>query len=116
MPSAEGASLTYGFDAYRAWCCGFGPSLRAFAEAQRRAWFVDGRSLSGADVYRDTADEIGLGVDAVTSTYGAPASRGKARAAFRALRRLRVTSTRRCCRTSHTVATGWAARLPRPLP
>ncbi|MFE1838640.1 DsbA family protein [Streptomyces sviceus] len=37
MSSAERASLTYAFDAYCAWCYGFGPTLRAFAEdnAQR---------------------------------------------------------------------------------
>ena len=32
MSSAEQVSLTYAFDAYCAWCYGFGPTLRAFAE------------------------------------------------------------------------------------
>lgn len=32
MPAPERASLTYAFDAYCAWCYGFGPTLRAFAE------------------------------------------------------------------------------------
>ncbi|WP_328835249.1 DsbA family protein [Streptomyces europaeiscabiei] len=177
MPSAEQASLTYAFDAYCAWCYGFGPTLRAFAEdnahrirlgvvsaglytgarslpiaahphlsaergtitrltgvtfgtgydravsrgttvldsaaaaaglaalrdqpgiseldaaeAMQRAWFVDGRSLSDAEVYRDIADELGLNADAVTAAYSAPAGRGKAHADFHALRRLGVTS------------------------
>ncbi|MDX3636833.1 DsbA family protein [Streptomyces europaeiscabiei] len=177
MPSAERASLTYAFDAYCAWCYGFGPTLRTFAEdnahririgvvsaglytgaralpvsayphlsaergniarltgvafgtghdralsrgttvldsaasaaglaalrdqpgiseldaaeAMQRAWFVDGRSLSDAEVYRDIAGELGLDADAVTAAYSAPAGRVKARADFRALRRLRVRS------------------------
>ena len=177
MPSAEQASLTYAFDAYCAWCYGFGPTLRAFAEdnahrirlgvvsaglytgaralpisayphlsaergdvtrltgitfgtgydravsrgttvldsaaaaaglaalrdqpgisdldaveAMQRAWFVDGRSLSDTEVYRDMADEFGLDADAVTAAFSASASRVKARADFRALRRLRVLS------------------------
>lgn len=62
------------------------------AEAMQRAWFVDGRSLSDAEVYRGTAGELGLDADAVTAAYSAPASRAKARADFRALRRLRVLS------------------------
>ncbi|WP_326731776.1 DsbA family protein [Streptomyces phaeochromogenes] len=177
MPSAERASLTYAFDAYCAWCYGFGPTLRAFAEdnahrirlsvvsaglytgaralpiaayphlsaerdhiaqltgvafgmgydramsrgttvfdsaaaaaglaalrdqpgiseldaaeAVQRAWFVDGRSLSDAEVYRNIAGELGLDADAVTEAYRSPAGRVKARADFRALRRLRVLS------------------------
>ncbi|WP_327320484.1 DsbA family protein [Streptomyces sp. NBC_01235] len=177
MPSAERASLTYAFDAYCAWCYGFGPTLRAFAEdnahrvrigvvsaglytgaralpvaayphlsaergdiarltgvafgtgydravsrgttvldsaaaaaglaalrdqpglseldaaeAMQRAWFVDGRSLSDTEVYRGIAGELGLDADAVTAAFSAPAGRVKARADFRALRRLRVLS------------------------
>ncbi|GAA3865429.1 DsbA family protein [Streptomyces lacrimifluminis] len=177
MPSVEQTSLTYAFDAYCAWCYGFGPTLRTFAEdnahrirlgvlsaglytgaralpiaahphlsadrdtitrltgvafgtgydralsrgtavldsaaaavglavlrdqpgagaldaaeAMQRAWFVDGRSLSDAEVYRDIAAELGLDTDAVTAAYRAPAGRVKARADFRALRRLGVTS------------------------
>ncbi|WP_327696712.1 DsbA family protein [Streptomyces sp. NBC_00459] len=177
MPSAERASLTYAFDAYCAWCYGFGPTLRSFAEdnahrirlgvlsaglytgartlpiaayphlsaergtvtrltgvafgtgydraisrgttvldsaaagaglaalrdqpgiseldaaeAVQRAWFVDGRSLSDAEVYRDIAGELGLDADAVTAAYSSPSGRVKARADFRALRRLRVLS------------------------
>ncbi|MDH6219572.1 DsbA family protein [Streptomyces pseudovenezuelae] len=177
MPSTERASLTYAFDAYCAWCFGFGPTLRAFAEdnahririgvvsaglytgtralpiaahphlsaergtitrltgvafgtgydralsqgttvldsaaaaaglaalrdqpgiseldaaeAMQRAWFVDGRSLSDAEVYREIAVALGLDADAVTTAFSSPAGRGKARADFRALRRLRVRS------------------------
>ena len=177
MSSAEQVSWTYAFDAYCAWCYGFGPTLRAFAEdnshrirlgvvsaglytgaralpiaahehlpaerdtvtrltgvtfgtgydralsrgtavldstaaaaglaalrdqpgisaldaaeAVQRSWFVDGRNLSDAEVYRDIADEFGLDTDAVTAAYRAPAGRVKARAGFRALRRLGVTS------------------------
>ncbi|MFI1766146.1 DsbA family protein [Streptomyces sp. NPDC020800] len=62
------------------------------AEAVQRAWFVDGRSLSDAAVYRDTADELGGDADAVTAAFTSPAGRVKAHAGFRALRRLRVTS------------------------
>lgn len=62
------------------------------AGAMQRAWFVDGRSLSDVDVYRDIVDELGLDTDAVTSAYSAPAGRGEARAAFHAPRRLGVTS------------------------
>ncbi|MGW4909182.1 hypothetical protein [Streptomyces sp. NPDC004270] len=32
IPSPEQASLRYALDAYCAWCLGFGPTLRAFAE------------------------------------------------------------------------------------
>ncbi|MFJ4204842.1 DsbA family protein [Streptomyces sviceus] len=177
MSAVGRVSLTYAFDAYCAWCYGFGPTLRAFAEdnahrirlgvvsaglytgpralpvsaypalptergtvtrltgvtfgtgydralaqgttvldstaaaaglaalraqpgvgaldaveAVQRAWFVDGRGLSDPEVYRDIADELGLDADAVTAAYGAPAGRVKARAGFRALRRLRVLS------------------------
>ncbi|GAA3781811.1 hypothetical protein ACFS5L_14835 [Streptomyces phyllanthi] len=45
------------------------------AEAMQRAWFVDGRSLSDVDGYRDMAEEHGMDADAVTSTYNAPAGR-----------------------------------------
>ncbi|MDW6059372.1 DsbA family protein [Streptomyces sp. FXJ1.4098] len=62
------------------------------AEAVQRVWFVDGRSLSDAEVYRDIADELGADADAVTTAYASPGGREKARADFRALRRLRVTS------------------------
>ncbi|MGW1002437.1 DsbA family protein [Streptomyces sp. NPDC002520] len=62
------------------------------AEAVQRAWFVDGRSLSDAAVYRDIADEFGADADAVAAAFASPAGREKARADFRALRRLRVTS------------------------
>ena len=177
MASTETASLTYAFDAYCAWCFGFGPTLRAFAEenahririrvvsaglytgaralpiaahphlsaergtitrltgatfgtgydralsrgttvldstaaaaglaalrdqpgiseldaaeAMQRAWFVDGRSLSDAEVYREMAVALGLDADAVTAAFDSPAYRVKARADFRTLRRLRVLS------------------------
>ncbi|MGW1215990.1 DsbA family protein [Streptomyces sp. NPDC002499] len=177
MPSAERASLTYAFDAYCAWCFGFGPTLRAFAEdnthririrvvsaglytgvralpiaayphlsaergtitrltgasfgtgyeralsqgtavldsaaaaaglaalrdqpgiseldvaeAMQRAWFVDGRSLSDAEVYRELAVALDLDADAVTAAFNSPAGRVRARADFRTLRRLRVFS------------------------
>ncbi|MGW3939400.1 DsbA family protein [Streptomyces phaeochromogenes] len=177
MPAPERASLTYAFDAYCAWCYGFGETLRSFAEdnahrirlsvvsaglytgaralptaayprllaergtitrltgvtfgtgydralsqgttvldsaaaaaglaalrdqpgineldaaeAMQQAWFVDGRSLSDTEVYRDIADELGLDADAVTSAYSSPANRVTALAGFRTLRRLRVLS------------------------
>lgn len=177
MPSADRACLTYAFDAYCAWCYGFGPILRAVAEdnahriplrvvsaglytgartlpvsayphlpaergnvtrltgvafgtgyeralsrgttvldsvataagpaalrdqpdvseldaaeAMQRAWFVDGRSLSDPEIYRDLAARLGLDADAATTAYGAPAGRAKACADFRSLRRLGVLS------------------------
>lgn len=69
-----------------------GTSEPDVAEAVRRAWFVDGRSLSDVTVHRDIADELGVDADAVTAAYAPPTSREKACAGFRALRRLRVTS------------------------
>ncbi|MFD4872439.1 DsbA family protein [Streptomyces sp. NPDC058420] len=178
MPSTERASLTYAFDAYCAWCYGFGPALRTFAEdnahririgivsaglntgaralptaayphlsaergtvtrltggvfgtgydralsqgttvldaaaaaaaglaalrdqvgiseldateAMQRAWFVDGRSLSDAEVYREIAVALSLDADAVTSAFRSSAGQVKARSDFRTLRRLRVRS------------------------
>ncbi|MGQ4480088.1 hypothetical protein [Streptomyces sp. SAS_276] len=62
------------------------------AEATQRAWFVDGRSLTDAEVCRDIADELGLDADAVTEAFSSPAGRATALAGFRALRRLRVVS------------------------
>ena len=177
MPSTERASLTYAFDAYCAWCYGFGPTLRTFAEdnahrvrigivsaglytgaralpiaayphlpaergtvtrltgvafgagydralsqgttvldsvaaaagpaalrdqpgiseldateAVQRTWFVDGRSLSDAEVYREIDVALTLDADAVTSAFSSSAGRVKARSGFRTLRRLRVRS------------------------
>ncbi|MFC9757984.1 DsbA family protein [Streptomyces sp. NPDC056921] len=68
-----------------------GTSELDVAEAVQRAWFIDGRSLSDAAVHRDIADELGGDADAATAAYSPPASREKACAGFRALRRLRVT-------------------------
>lgn len=62
------------------------------AEAVQRAWFVDGRSLTDAEVYRDIAGELDLNADAVATAYASPAGRAEARADFRALRRLGVTT------------------------
>lgn len=201
MPSAEQASLTYAFDAYCAWCYGFGPTLRAFAEdnahrirlgvvsaglytgarslpiaayphlsaergtitrltgvtfgtgydravsrgttvldsaaappglaalrdqpgiseldaaeAMQRAWFVDGRSLSDAEVYRDIAEELGLDADAVTAAYSAPAGRGRPTPTSTRCAASASPPTRRSCWTPRTAATRWAARAPPPPP
>ncbi|MGW5496791.1 hypothetical protein [Streptomyces olivaceoviridis] len=47
------------------------------AEAVQRAWFVDGRGLSGAAVHQDVAvaDELGGDAYAVTTASASPARR-----------------------------------------
>ncbi|WP_405884531.1 DsbA family protein [Streptomyces sp. NBC_01136] len=60
------------------------------AAAMQRAWYVDGRSLSGAAVYRDLAAELGLDAEAVAAVYASPAARAEAEADFLEVRRLNV--------------------------
>ncbi|MES5823195.1 DsbA family protein [Streptomyces sp. RG80] len=60
------------------------------AAAMQRAWYVDGRSLSDAAVYRDIATELGLDADAVGAAYVSPAARTEAEADFLQVRRLGV--------------------------
>ncbi|MEU5322036.1 DsbA family protein [Streptomyces sp. NPDC021056] len=86
------------------------------AEAMQRAWFIDGRSLSDAEVYRRIAGDLGLDADAVNAAYSSPASRAKARAAFARCAASASTPTRRCCWSPHTVPTRWGARPPLPPP
>ncbi|MEU3620300.1 DsbA family protein [Streptomyces sp. NPDC006872] len=62
------------------------------AAAMQRAWYIDGRSLSDAQVYRDLADELGLDADAVAAAYASPATRTAAEADFLQIRRLGVDS------------------------
>ncbi|MFF7953379.1 DsbA family protein [Streptomyces griseorubiginosus] len=61
-------------------------------EAVQQAWFVDGRSLADPEVYRDIADGLGLDASSVTAAYASPEPWQQARADFRALRRLHVTT------------------------
>ena len=60
------------------------------AAAMQRAWYVSGRSLSDAEVYRDIAAELGLDPDAVASAYASSAARTEAQADIRQVRRLGV--------------------------
>ncbi|MFJ3308417.1 DsbA family protein [Streptomyces sp. NPDC086549] len=60
------------------------------AAAMQRAWYVDGRSLSGAAVYRDLAAELGLDAEAVAAAFASPAARAEAEADFIDVRRLNV--------------------------
>ncbi|MEV4449393.1 MULTISPECIES: DsbA family protein [Streptomyces] len=60
------------------------------AAAMQRAWYVDGRSLSGAAVYRDLAAELGLDAEAVAAVCASPAARAEAEADFLEVRRLGV--------------------------
>ena len=62
------------------------------AEALQRAWFLDGRSLSDEQVYRDTAAALGLDADAVARDYTDPRIRAEARADFDQTHRLGVTA------------------------
>jgi putative protein-disulfide isomerase len=77
-----------------------------------------GRSLADAEVYRGIAGELGLDADAVTAAYSAQASRMKARADFRTLRRLRVLSyPTLLLHTAHGAdQMGGAASQPPPWP
>lgn len=60
------------------------------AAAMQRAWYVDGRSLSDSEVYRDLAGELDLDADAVAAAYTLPATRSEAEADFLQVRRLGV--------------------------
>ncbi|WP_369174345.1 DsbA family protein [Streptomyces sp. R28] len=60
--------------------------------AMQRAWYLDGRSLSDVQVYRDIAAELGLDPDAVAAAYASPAARAEAEADFHQVRRLGVDS------------------------
>ncbi|MFC8663897.1 DsbA family protein [Streptomyces sp. NPDC057199] len=60
------------------------------AVAMQRAWYLDGRSLSDVQVYRDIAAELGLNTDAVATAYTSPAARAEAEADFHEVRRLGV--------------------------
>ncbi|TJZ54230.1 DsbA family protein [Streptomyces piniterrae] len=67
-----------------------GTSALAAAAAMQRAWYIDGRSLSDAQVYRDIAAELGLDAEAVVAAYESPTTRAQAEADFREVRRLGV--------------------------
>ncbi|WP_405539576.1 DsbA family protein [Streptomyces sp. NBC_00075] len=69
-----------------------GVSALDAAAAIQRAWYLQGRSLSDTEVYRDIATELGLDPDAVTASYADPATRAAAEAQFLQLRRLGVDS------------------------
>jgi putative protein-disulfide isomerase len=60
--------------------------------AMQRAWYLDGRSLSDGQVYRDIAAELGLDPDAVTAAYASPAARAEAETDRHQVRRLGVDS------------------------
>ncbi|MEV4349330.1 DsbA family protein [Actinoplanes sp. NPDC049596] len=60
------------------------------AEAMQRAWYLDGRSLSDARVYRDLAGDLGYDPDAVTAALAEPGTLTEARADFQQVRRLGV--------------------------
>lgn len=60
------------------------------AAALQRVWYLDGRSLSDPQVYRDVAAQLGLSPDSVAAAYANPATRAEALADFREVRRLGV--------------------------
>lgn len=60
------------------------------AVALQRAFYLDGRSLSDPDTYRQVAAEHGLDVEAVAAAFTSPAARSAAQADFRRARRLGV--------------------------
>lgn len=60
------------------------------AGALQRAWYVDGRSLSDAEVVRDIAGEHGLDADAAVEAFRSQDARAEAEDDFRELRRLGV--------------------------
>lgn len=62
------------------------------AEAIQRAWYIDGRSLSDPQVYRDIAVDLDLDAAAVAADYADPATRHEAEADFQQVRRLGVDS------------------------
>ncbi|MER5700165.1 DsbA family protein [Streptomyces mirabilis] len=60
------------------------------AAAIQRAWYVQGRSLSDGQVYRDIAADLGLDADAVAAAYASPQTRAQAQVGFLEVRRLGV--------------------------
>ncbi len=62
------------------------------ATALQRAFYVDGRSLSDADTYRDLAEAAGLSADAVVAAFEAPAARESAETDFRRAAQLGVVA------------------------
>ena len=60
----------------------WGESFLAGLPAGQRAWYVDGRSLSDAEVYRDIAIELGLDATLVVAAYNDSATRAAAEAQF----------------------------------
>jgi putative protein-disulfide isomerase len=62
------------------------------AEAMQRAWFLDGRSLSDEQVYRDIVMALGLDADAVATAYVDPSTRAEVQNDFEEARRLGVDS------------------------
>lgn len=62
------------------------------ASAIQRAWYIDGRSLSDQEVYRDIAAALGLNADAVAKAYADPSTRAEAEGDFGEVRRLGVES------------------------
>jgi putative protein-disulfide isomerase len=69
-----------------------GASALGAAAAMQRAWYIDGRSLSDTEVYRDLAAELDLNADAVAAAFVSPAARAEAEADFLQVRRLGVDS------------------------
>ncbi|MFK0112296.1 DsbA family protein [Streptomyces sp. NPDC091217] len=69
-----------------------GASALDAAAALQRAWYVDGRSLSDPEVYRELATELGLDADATAAAYASPAARAEAESDFFEVRRLGVDS------------------------
>lgn len=62
------------------------------ALAMQRAWYIDGRSLSDQEVYRDIAAALGLNAEAVAIAYADPSTRAEAEGDFSEVRRLGVES------------------------
>jgi putative protein-disulfide isomerase len=62
------------------------------ATALQHAFYVDGRSLSDADTYRDLAAAAGLSADAVVAAFEAPAARESAETDFRRAAQLGVVA------------------------
>ncbi|MFV2116958.1 DsbA family protein [Streptomyces sp. Act-28] len=60
------------------------------AGAMQRAWYIDGRSLSDPEVYRDIAEAHGIDPDAVSGALTDPAVRAEAEGDMRELRQLGV--------------------------
>lgn len=60
------------------------------AVAMQRAWYMDGRGLDDADVYRDIANEFGLDGDQAVADFEDPATREEAEEDIRTVRSLEV--------------------------